>query len=111
MIAMFTNVKWEARGQDKLVWVDAELQKYIIRFDYSILNCEDLIQSSETFQVLWSLNVAPSTIVCAWRVLLDNLPTRSNLAKRGVQVGNAQCPLCQGDVETAIHLFYTCKVS
>jgi len=49
MKVMITNVKWEARGQDMLVWVDEELQEYIVRSGYSILNCEDLMQSSETF--------------------------------------------------------------
>jgi len=52
MIAMISNVKWEARGQDRLVWVEEDLQEYTVKSDYSILNCEDLIQISETFQVL-----------------------------------------------------------
>jgi len=111
MIAMISNFKWEARGQDRLVWVKKDLQEYTVKSGYSILNCEDLMQISETFQVLWSLKVAPSALVCAWRLLLDRLPTRSNLARRGVQLESVQCPLCQEHVETAKHLFNTCRVA
>ena len=49
MIAMISNVKWEVRGQDRLVWVEEDLQKYTVKSGYSILNCEDLMQISETF--------------------------------------------------------------
>ena len=87
---MIYNVKWEARGQDGLVWVEEDLQEYTINSGYSILNCEDLMRISETFHVLWSLKVAPSALVCAWRLLLDRLPTRSNLARRGVQLGSGK---------------------
>jgi len=91
--------------------VEEDLQEYTVKSGYSILNCEDLMQISETFQVLWSLKVVPSALVCAWRLLLDRLPTRSNLARRGVQLESVQCPLCQEHVETAKHLFNTCSVA
>jgi len=66
------------------------------------------MQSSESFKYLWSLCVAPSAIVCAWRILLDRMPTILNLARRGVQLANLFCPLCQDGVESTDHLFNTC---
>ena len=39
------------------------------------------MQSLVSFKMLWSSSVAPSAIVSAWRILLDRLPTRLNLAK------------------------------
>jgi len=84
MIVMISKVKWEVRGQDKLVWVGEDLQEYTVKSGYNILNGEDLMQTLESFQALWSLKVAPSKIVCAWRLLLYRLPTRSNLSRRGV---------------------------
>jgi len=111
MITMISKVKWEVRGQDRLVWVGEDVQEYTVKSGYSILNCEDLMETSQSFQTLWSLKVVPSSIVCAWRLLLDRLPTRSNLARRGVQLENVQCPLCLGDVEIVKHLFNTFKVA
>ena len=42
---------------------------------------------------------------------MDRLPTRSNLAKRGLQLTNLSCPFCLECVETGQHLFVTCKVA
>jgi len=93
-----------------LVWVGEEHQDYIVKCDYSILNGESILQTSEIFKLDWSLNVAPSAIIGAWRLLLDRMPTRFNLVRRGVQIVNLQCPLCQIGVEIANHLFNTCIV-
>jgi len=95
MLAMITKVLWNGEGQDKLVWVGVENQVYTIKSRYSILNNEELLQNSGVFQLLWSLKIAPSAIVCGWRLLLDKIPTRINLGTRGIHVGSMQCPSCQ----------------
>ncbi|GJW43510.1 RNA-directed DNA polymerase, eukaryota [Tanacetum coccineum] len=41
-----------------------------------------------------------------WRMLLDKLPTRSNLAIRGLDVPCSLCPNCGTGVETCDHLFF-----
>jgi len=92
------------------VWVGEDTQEYSVRSGYNILNGEYSMQSSESFKLLWSLSAAPSAIVSAWRILLDRLPTRLNLGRRGVQLANPLCPLCQDDVESNNHLFNTCFV-
>ena len=43
--------------------------------------------------------------------VVERLPTRSNLAKRGMQLTNLSCPLCLECVETGQHLFVMCKVA
>jgi len=100
MLAMITKVLWNGEGHDRLVWVGVENQVYTIKSGYSILNNEELLQNSEAFQLLWNLEIAPS-IVCGWRLLLDRIPTRINLGRRGIQVGSMQCPSCQEGIESA----------
>jgi len=68
------------------------------------------MQSSVSFKLLWSLSAAPSAILGVWRILLDRLSTRLNLARRGVQLVNPLCLLCQDGVESTDHLFNTCIV-
>jgi len=68
------------------------------------------MQSSASFKMLWSLSVAPSAIVSAWRILLDKLPTKLNLVRRRVQLVNPLCPLCLDGDESTDHLFNTCRV-
>jgi len=67
--------------------------------------------TQKVFRLLWNLKIVLSAIICAWRLLLDRLPTRVNLVRRGIQVGNVCCPLCSEGVETAQHLFSTCRVA
>jgi len=69
------------------------------------------MQTSEEFELLWTLKIAPSALICAWRVSVDRLPTSSNLALRGMQLSNLSCPLCQQYAETGHHLFVMCKVA
>lgn len=46
----------------------------------------------------------------AWTLILNRLPTRSNLAIRDIipQSGNQNCPLCDGTLEIASYLFREC---
>jgi len=92
------------------VWVGEDNREYTVRSGYNILNSESSMQSSVSFKLLWSLSAAPSMIVGAWRLLLDKLPTRLNLARRRVQLANPLYPLCQDGVESTNHLFNTCIV-
>jgi len=111
LLGMISKVQWNLEGKDRLIWVGNDDQDYTVKSGYMVLNKEDSMQSDEVFQLLWSLKIPPSTIVCAWRILLDRLPTRANLGRRGVQLGNACCPLCHEGVEPTQHLFSSCKVT
>jgi len=82
-----------------------------LTFGYSVLNKEDTMQSYEVFQLLRSIKIPYSVLVCVWRIFLDRLPTRVNLGRRGVQLRSACCSLCQDGDETSQHLISSCKVS
>jgi len=110
LMTLISYVKWDVRSMDRLVWVGEATQVYSVRAGYSILNGESFMQSIVSFKMLWSLSVAPSAIVSTWRILLDRLPTRLNLARRGVQLVNLLCPLCLDGDESTDHLFNTCRV-
>lgn len=45
-----------------------------------------------------------------WRALDNNLPVRTNLIRRGVEVDN-ECPLCGLEEESIGHLFFDCQVA
>jgi hypothetical protein len=50
-------------------------------------------------------------IIFSWQLLLQRLPTRSNLSLRGVfrSPSQALCIRCQLDLETEAHLFTSCS--
>ncbi|KAL5190599.1 Transposon TX1 uncharacterized protein [Glycine soja] len=58
---------------------------------------------------IWKLKIPSKSLVFAWRLIRDRLPTRMNHRRRQVVINEVQCPLC-GDVEEeAAHLFFSCK--
>jgi len=69
------------------------------------------MQASKALKILWGLKITPSVAVCSWRLMVDRLPTRSNLSLRGLQLTSLFCPLCLESVESDQHLFVMCKVA
>jgi len=59
-------------------------------------------------QTIWC-NWLPIKVNCfIWRLFLRRIPTRANLRRRSVQIPSDLCPLCESEVETENHLFYSC---
>ncbi|GKA39865.1 RNA-directed DNA polymerase, eukaryota, reverse transcriptase zinc-binding domain protein [Tanacetum coccineum] len=44
-------------------------------------------------------------------LLLNKLPSRVNLDRRGIDVQSILCPICNDDVETVNHIFFTCSMA
>jgi len=65
MLETISKVQWSLEGTDRLKWVGNDQQEYSIKFGFSVLNKEELMQDSGIFQLLWSLKIAPSAILCA----------------------------------------------
>lgn len=65
------------------------------------------VEEEKMFHNLWE-NLAPSKVVAfAWKVLLNRVPTKDNLALQNVlsPEESTLCPMCNGAEESAIHLF------
>ncbi|GKE50604.1 RNA-directed DNA polymerase, eukaryota [Tanacetum coccineum] len=43
--------------------------------------------------------------------MLNKLPTKVNLDRKGVDVGSILCPICSEDVESANHIFFSCEMA
>jgi hypothetical protein len=67
---------------------------------------------SVSFTYIWK-HVVPSKVsALAWQLLLDRLPTKENLCRRGIlQQDVSACGLCGGSVESSRHLFLHCNFS
>jgi len=63
------------------------------------------------FRYLWDLKVPGTAKIFGWRALLDRLPSRVNLERRGVGIGSNLYPFFTKDVETIQRLFITCDVA
>ncbi|GKA64249.1 RNA-directed DNA polymerase, eukaryota, reverse transcriptase zinc-binding domain protein [Tanacetum coccineum] len=58
----------------------------------------------------WFKFVPIKVNVLSWRVKLNNLPTRLNLSRRGMELHSIFCPLCNMAVESTNHLFFCRKL-
>lgn len=58
-----------------------------------------------TQPTIWNWLV-PSTVNVFLSFNLNNIPTRFNLDKRGIDVGSVSCLICDLDVETVNHVFF-----
>ncbi|KAL8461048.1 hypothetical protein ACS0TY_032510 [Phlomoides rotata] len=62
------------------------------------------------FKIVWN-KVAPLKVsAMSWRLLRDRLPTRKNIARRGILVSedDKRCTFCNLSEETADHFFLQC---
>ncbi|PWA36133.1 peptide chain release factor APG3, chloroplastic [Artemisia annua] len=59
----------------------------------------------------WSKVLPIKLNVFLWRMLLDRLPTRSNLYNRGIDIACVLCPNCGAAIENRNHLFFGCSMS
>ncbi|GJZ83238.1 RNA-directed DNA polymerase, eukaryota, reverse transcriptase zinc-binding domain protein [Tanacetum coccineum] len=59
----------------------------------------------------WSKVLPIKLNIFWWRMLLDRLPTRSNLYNRGIDIPCVLCPNCEAGIESRNHLFFSCSMS
>ncbi|GKE36724.1 RNA-directed DNA polymerase, eukaryota, partial [Tanacetum coccineum] len=59
----------------------------------------------------WVKSAPIKANVFAWKLHLDRLPTRMNLARKGVQISSMMCPLCNNVEEDSSHLFFGCDMA
>nr|GEY12572.1 hypothetical protein [Tanacetum cinerariifolium] len=49
--------------------------------------------------------------ILAWKVRLNCLPSRVNISRRGIDINSILCPICERDVESVSHIFFSCYVA
>ncbi|GJZ46035.1 RNA-directed DNA polymerase, eukaryota, reverse transcriptase zinc-binding domain protein [Tanacetum coccineum] len=54
----------------------------------------------------WFRNIPIKGNIFIWRLMLNKLPSRVNLDRKGIDVGSILFPICQEDVETINHIFF-----
>ncbi|GKE77732.1 RNA-directed DNA polymerase, eukaryota, reverse transcriptase zinc-binding domain protein [Tanacetum coccineum] len=58
----------------------------------------------------WCKLVLIKVNILSWRVKLDNLPTRLNLSRRGLDLPTILCPSCNLAIESSDHIFFRCPL-
>lgn len=70
-----------------------------------------MLETYETFRLLWDNKIHMKVGAFCWRVLLDRIPTTVNLHKRGIFNESLLCYFCKACDENSCHLFISCTFS
>ncbi|XP_057452847.1 uncharacterized protein LOC130744703 [Lotus japonicus] len=113
LLNIINNGSLQDGRPDRWLWEPGEEGAYSVNSAYSFLQVSDLGVSDIDFQSIWSA-FAPSKVKAfAWCMLLNRIPTKANLRRRGVipAEGDVLCPFCNRIEECCDHLFCTCSRS
>jgi len=88
-----------------------DMKVYTTQSGYMALLEEDVNIHFEGCGEVWDLNIHGSGKVFGWQVLMDRIPSRVNLARRGINIQCNLCPLCMKEEETIQYLLMYCEVS
>ncbi|GJX74023.1 RNA-directed DNA polymerase, eukaryota, reverse transcriptase zinc-binding domain protein [Tanacetum coccineum] len=59
----------------------------------------------------WYTMIPKKVNIFMWRVFLDKLPNRFNLSLRGLDLDSISCMVCNGPIESNVHIFFTCDTT
>ncbi|GJV64431.1 ribonuclease H-like domain-containing protein [Tanacetum coccineum] len=96
-------------SKDRWRWSLEGCGEFTVASVRNLLDANSLpVVSSKT---RWIKSVPIKVNIHAWKVKLDILPTRLNISKRGMDIESILCPLCEKNVESSSHIFFTCPIS
>ncbi|GKU87429.1 hypothetical protein SLEP1_g1825 [Rubroshorea leprosula] len=110
--AVIENVKISPGRPDEWEWIHSKDFRYSSKTAYSLLSkVPRNLTQEKVFRRVWNPNLPSKIFAFNWQLLLNRLPTKSNLLKRGLGVvmGDGNCNLCQEEEEDTTHLFLKCK--
>ena len=100
--------------RDTLTWKENKSREFTVKTAYQVAlrlsqSCSgehsSASQDRHLWKKLWSLNVPPKVRTFMWRACCNVLPTKSNLARRKVQI-DPKCSFCGQEDETTQHILW-----
>ncbi|KAK0592975.1 hypothetical protein LWI29_028449 [Acer saccharum] len=99
---------------DSLMWHYDKYGAYSVKSGYR-LGCElssnasssGLSSKESWWKFFWRIRIPTKVKIFIWRACLNWIPTRCNLAKRGMHL-EIICPMCNKVPETTLHALWTC---
>nr|GEX07254.1 RNA-directed DNA polymerase, eukaryota [Tanacetum cinerariifolium] len=81
---------------------------------FSVASVRNLIDDKTLAEVgaktRWIKYVPIKVNILAWRIKLNNLPSRLNLSRRGLDLDTILCPSCNLAVESSNHIIFGCPM-
>ncbi|GKF33335.1 RNA-directed DNA polymerase, eukaryota, reverse transcriptase zinc-binding domain protein [Tanacetum coccineum] len=89
--------------------------KRLISIGFSVASArgfiDDVILDVDFVTTRWNRLVPAKVNVFFWRLNLNRIPTRVNPDTKGIDIGSVLCLVCDCDVGTSNHLFFSCEMA
>jgi hypothetical protein len=102
---------------DSWRWIPGSAGIFSVKSCYNFLletRQTEVIDDSvlEVIKKFWRNDLPSKVLVFGWRLLLERLPTKGALHRRGILTNNNEllCNFCSQQVEDCEHLFFNCTV-
>jgi len=105
---LLLDVSLQTNVSNQWVWLPDQSGGYSVRGVYSMLTTTDVPLAASEADLVWHRQVPLKVSVFAWRLLRDELPTKSNLVSSVISSKDCLCASGCSSVETAQHLFLSC---
>ncbi|GKV33735.1 hypothetical protein SLEP1_g42199 [Rubroshorea leprosula] len=98
-------------GADYWMWNMDSKGKYTMKSAYRMLQSRLFPGRSINYKMIWNKMVPLKVSGFAWKATQNRIPTKDNLAKRGLRnvEDDLSCPLCGMQQESTNHLLFTCS--
>jgi hypothetical protein len=118
LLSLLHSVQPKHDERDRRKWVAHTAGFFSVKSAYSALENSPFSQangsnSTGIYKDLWSNNVPSKVSIFGWRLLIERLPTRDALYRKGIITNNHErsCVFCSREVEDIHHVFFNCYMS
>ncbi|GKV04742.1 hypothetical protein SLEP1_g16855 [Rubroshorea leprosula] len=111
---MIEGVKITQGWPDKWEWIHDKEGQYSTKSAYHLLATDQSGPNRSTiFKRTWNTSLPTKVSAFNWQLMLDRIPTKVNLVKRGIikDMEESKCVVCEEQEEDSAHLFLRCKLS
>ncbi|GKU98551.1 hypothetical protein SLEP1_g11543 [Rubroshorea leprosula] len=111
---MIEEVKITPSRPNRWEWSHSTEGQYSTKIAYQRISMPRKNPEEEKiFKRVWNPTVPSKVVAFNWKALLDRIPTKLNLIKRGIikAMAEGKCVLYEEETEDVDHLFLKCKVA
>ncbi|GKV32867.1 hypothetical protein SLEP1_g41432 [Rubroshorea leprosula] len=111
---MIKDVKISQGRLDNSEWIHDKNGQYSTKSAYALLTKEEKGSTgTTTFTRIWNSTLPSKISAFNWQLLLDRIPTKKNLLRRGIikDMRESKCEICAEEEEDTTHLFLSCRIA
>ncbi|GKV37145.1 hypothetical protein SLEP1_g45206 [Rubroshorea leprosula] len=111
---MIKDVKVLQGRPDNWEWIHDKNGQYSTKSAYALLTKEKKGSTGTTiFTRIWNSTFPSKISAFNWQLLLDRIPTKKNLLRRGItkDMRESKCEICAEEEEDTTHLFLSCRIA